>query len=82
MAGGSGYVLSKAALSTFDAEVKNPKACLDPGFEWGGEDVRMGAILLTIIMLMTMLMTMPMNISVIHINYCRPVYDQVECDSG
>ena len=58
MAGGSGYVLSKAALNTFvagfivanivtykSAEVKNPKACLDPGFEWGGEDVRMGEIL-------------------------------------
>ena len=24
------------------AEVGNPKECLDPGFEWGGEDVRMG----------------------------------------
>jgi len=42
MAGGSGYVLSKSALSTFVEEVKSPKKCLDPGFEWGGEDVRMG----------------------------------------
>merc|ERR1719187_843785 len=42
MAGGSGYVLSKAALDLFVSEVGNPKKCLDPGFEWGGEDVRMG----------------------------------------
>jgi len=42
MAGGSGYVLSKAALDLFVSEVGNPKECLDPGFEWGGEDVRMG----------------------------------------
>ena len=25
--------------------MRNPKECLDPGFEWGGEDVRMGGIL-------------------------------------
>ena len=29
----------------FHLEVKSPKKCLDPGFEWGGEDVRFGEIL-------------------------------------
>ena len=57
MAGGSGYVLSKvppppppppsppgvqAALQAFAGEVKERKVCLDEGFKWGGEDVRMG----------------------------------------
>lgn len=42
MAGGSGYVLSKAALQAFAGEVKERKVCQDEGFKWGGEDVRMG----------------------------------------
>ena len=25
--------------------MKSPKKCLDSGFDWGGEDVRMGGIL-------------------------------------
>jgi len=45
MAGGSGYVLSKAALQIFTREVKERKVCLDEGFKWGGEDVRMGQCL-------------------------------------
>jgi len=45
MAGGSGYVLSKAALRIFTTEVKERKICLDEGFKWGGEDVRMGQCL-------------------------------------
>ena len=52
------------------AEVKSPKKCLDPGFEWGGEDVRMGGILSGNKMLIDD-----------HSTYdCRPVYDQVERD--
>ena len=53
------------------AEVKSPKKCLDPGFEWGGEDVRMGGIPSRNNLLMLMS---------IWIYDCRPVYDQVECD--
>jgi len=45
MAGGSGYVLSKGALEMFAAEVKARKVCLDEGFKWGGEDIRMGQCL-------------------------------------
>ena len=32
-------------LQLFHLEVKSPKKCLDPGFDWGGEDVRFGEIL-------------------------------------
>ena len=56
------------------AEVKSPKKCLDPGFEWGGEDVRMGGI------------HWLYEYCADEVNGdandddCRPVYDQVECD--
>ena len=33
---------SQGALEMFAAEVKARKVCLDEGFKWGGEDVRMG----------------------------------------
>ena len=36
---------SQAALQIFATEVKERKVCLDEGFKWGGEDVRMGEIL-------------------------------------
>ena len=48
------------------AEVKSPKKCLDAGFEWGGEDVRMGGN--------NMLIDDDSTYD------CRPVYDQVERD--
>ena len=35
---------SQAALQIFTREVKERKVCLDEGFKWGGEDVRMGEI--------------------------------------
>ena len=35
---------SQAALQIFATEVKERKVCLDEGFTWGGEDVRMGEI--------------------------------------
>ncbi len=34
----------KAALRSFIGEVSEPSSCLDPGFPWGGEDVRMGEL--------------------------------------
>ena len=35
-------VFVQGALEIFATEVKARKVCLDDGFQWGGEDVRMG----------------------------------------
>ena len=35
-------VFIQGALEMFATEVKARKVCLDDGFQWGGEDVRMG----------------------------------------
>ena len=35
-------VFVQGALEMFATEVKARKVCLDDGFQWGGEDVRMG----------------------------------------
>ena len=53
----------------FTTEVKERKVCLDEGFKWGGEDVRMGEV--------------PSIVSrVIKKPLLRAMPDQTECECG